>query len=315
MSQPDNFKEASITPNHAGEQELFRYQFKAMASPCELVVDAISEEQAMAMFGEAISEVQRIEAKFSRYLADSVVSRVNASAGEAWIEHDEETGQLLDYANALFEMSDGLFDITSGVLRRAWNFKEPKLPAQSLLDSLLNLVGWDKVVRKQSAIKLPLAGMEIDFGGFGKEYATDRAAVLLANHGVKHGYVNLGGDLRVIGPKLDGQPWQMGIPDPRKNGMLIASIPIISGALATSGDYEKYFDLNGKRYCHIISPKTGMPVNYWQSVSILAPLTVAAGSFSTIAMLKQEEGLDWLRESGANYLAIDQTGAVKRMNE
>jgi thiamine biosynthesis lipoprotein len=118
--------------------------------------------------------------------------------------------------------------------------------------------------------------------------------------------------MRVIGPKPDGTPWMVGIQDPRKKDGVIATIPIERGALATSGDYERYFELDGKRYCHVIDPRTAQPVTYWSSVSVLAPVAIAAGSCSTIAMLKQADGLAFLAASGWSYLAIDQQGEMHR---
>jgi len=123
--------------------------------------------------------------------------------------------------------------------------------------------------------------------------------------------VNLGGDMRFIGPQPDGEPWMIGIQDPRDAEGSVASIPVSQGALATSGDYERYFDLDGQRYCHILDPRSGMPVSHWRSVSVLAPLAIAAGSCATIAMLKQADGLDFLEQSGMSYLAIDHAGRMR----
>ncbi len=292
------------------DPSLYRVEFKAMASACEVVVAAANEREAYRCIKSAIDEVQRIEKKYSRYHPDSIVSIINSSAGKDWVLCDDETESLLNYAGTLFNISDGLFDITSGILRQAWNFNHPVLPSHVKILELLKLVSWQQVERENQKIRLPKTGMEIDFGGFGKEYAADRAATILIEHGVKHGYVNLGGDLRAIGAKPTGEPWVMGILNPREKGAIIASIPLTVGALATSGDYEKFFDLNGKRYCHIISPRTGQPVTYWQSVSVLAPLAVNAGTYTTIAMLKEADGLAWLESFGLAYLAIDCNGQV-----
>lgn len=292
------------------DPSLYRVEFKAMASACEVVVAAANEREAYRCIKSTIDEVQRIEKKYSRYHPDSIVSIINSSAGKDWVLCDDETESLLNYAGTLFNISDGLFDITSGVLRQAWNFNHPVLPSHVKILELLKLVSWQQVERENQKIRLPKIGMEIDFGGFGKEYAADRAATILVEHGVKHGYVNLGGDLRAIGAKPTGEPWVMGILNPREKGAIIASIPLRVGALATSGDYEKFFDLNGKRYCHIISPRTGQPVTYWQSVSVLAPLAVNAGTYTTIAMLKEADGLAWLESFGLAYLAIDCNGQV-----
>lgn len=293
-------------------QSTHRVFFDAMASRCELRLAADSEGAARVLAQPAIDEVRRIEAKFSRYRPDSVVSRIAAQAGGQALECDDETLALLAYADTLYEYSAGLFDITSGVLRRAWNFRQPVLPEAATLRSLCALVDWPSVQRDGRHVRLPVAGMELDFGGFGKEYAADRAAQALLERGARSGYVNLAGDIRVLGPKPDGQAWVMGIQDPRQADKLIASIPMYSGALATSGDYERFFELDGRRYCHILHPKTGQPVNHWRSVSVLAPSALVAGSCTTIAMLKQADGLAFLDATGFTYLAVDPGGAMRR---
>jgi thiamine biosynthesis lipoprotein len=281
-----------------------------MASRCELRIGAPDAQAAERLAQQAIAEVRRIETKYSRYRPDSIVSRINAAAGGEAVRCDDETMSLMGYAAALHGASDGLFDITSGVLRRAWDFRQPKVPAARVLQPLLALVGWSKVECGGQEVRLRQAGMEIDFGGFGKEYAADRAAALLADAGVRHGYVNLGGDMRFIGPDPDGRPWSIGIQDPRDPDGVIASIPISSGALATSGDYERFFEIDGRRYCHILDPRDGMPVRYWRSVSVLAPMAIAAGSCSTITMLKQRDGVDFLNASEMGYLAVDDQGQM-----
>lgn len=291
-----------------------RFHFTAMASDCEVRIAGVSQAQAGEWARHAIAEVLRIEAKFSRYLPDSIVSRINASAGDAkgfeGVEVDDETAQLLNFAHQLFMQSDGLFDITSGVLRRAWDFKAARLPAQTELDALLPKVGWHITRWDGRRLVLPLAGMEIDFGGFGKEYAADRAAAVLASAGARHGLVNLGGDIHVIGPQPDGKPWSIGIRHPRSPEHTIASIAVARGGLATSGDYERFFEQDGKRYCHLLDPRTGWPVTHWQSMSIVAPVCVAAGAVSTIAMLKQAEAQEFLAAQQVAFLAIDADGAM-----
>jgi thiamine biosynthesis lipoprotein len=285
-------------------------RFAAMACDCEVHLAVPDEAQARTLAQPAIDEVLRIEARYSRYRADSIVSRINAAAGAAPVAVDPETEALLRYADTLHASSDGLFDITSGILRRAWNFREARLPAPDELQLLLGLVGWDKVQLHGGTIHLEQAGMELDFGGFGKEYAADRAAAILQAAGVQHGYVNLGGDIRILGPHPDGTPWHIAIQNPRDAGATVASMPVTQGALATSGDYERFFELDGRRYCHVLNPRTGMPVDVWRSISVLAPTATAAGSYATIAMLKEKAGLAFLRESGLAFLAIDSDGQV-----
>lgn len=287
-----------------------RIHFNAMACGCEVVLAADSAAQARAWAQPAIDEVLRIERRFSRYQSDSIVARINAAAGQAAVACDAETLALLDYADRLYSMSDGLFDITSGVLRRAWNFKQARVPGAEELAALQKLIGWPQVERDGHNIRLPHVGMELDFGGFGKEYAADRAGDALASAGVRHGYVNLGGDMRVLGPKPDGQPWLMGIQNPRQADAIVATLPVSVGGLATSGDYERFFEVDNRRYCHVLNPRTGMPVTTWRSVSVLAPLTAMAGCCSTFAMLKGEDGLAFLHNAGVDFLAVDQQGAI-----
>jgi FAD:protein FMN transferase len=289
---------------------VFRVPFQAMACACEVVLAATDDVTAMQWAGQAIAEVRRIEAKYSRYRSDSVVSHINAGAGGAAVTVDAETAFLLEHADSLFRSSGGLFDITSGVLRRAWNFKVPDVPTRQELDGLLRLVGWTRVQREPRQVRLPEAGMELDFGGFGKEYAADRAGAALHAAGADHGYVNLGGDMRVIGPRPDGSPWMMGIRDPRDATGIVATVPVERGGLATSGDYEQYFELGGRRYCHVLHPRTGWPVSIWRTVSVQAPTALRAGTCSTIAMLKQTDGSPYLEGTGLNFLAIDHHGLM-----
>jgi thiamine biosynthesis lipoprotein len=289
---------------------LYTVAFQAMASPCQLLLPAANEAAAQVLAAPAMAEVRRIEAKYSRYRSDSVVSAINGASGGAPLPLDDETLALLAYADQLYTLSGGLFDITTGVLRRAWSFKQPRVPPPEELAPLLALTGWRKAEREGRTLRLPLAGMELDFGGFGKEYAADRAAALLLAQGVQCGYVNLGGDLRVLGPQPDGSPWRIAIQHPRQEDGAIAAIDVGSGALATSGDYERYFELDGQRYCHILDPATGYPVTAWRSVSVLAPLTVAAGASATIAMLKGPQALDFLAQTGCAWLAQDAAGVL-----
>ena len=295
--------------------KVHRQTFKAMGSACEVVLTSHTQQEAESMANLAIDEVLRIERKYSRYTTDSIIAKINQQAGCEAVQCDDETWALFQFASQLFDKSDGLFDITSGVLRQAWNFKKPEVPTSQKLEALLPLVGWKKVVLQEQRIVLPLAGMEVDLGGFGKEYAADRAAQVLKEKGVTHGYVNLAGDMRFLGPKPTGEPWMIGIQDPRVHDQVVATLPITMGGLATSGDYERYFELDGQRYCHVLNPKTGMPVSYWRSVSVTSPATVVSGCTTTMAMLKEADGLAFLQATGFDFFAIDHTGKVHLRQE
>ncbi len=286
------------------------YRFRAMA--CDNIIEIDGDDAVCAMAGRAaIDEVMRIEAKYSRYRADSVVSTINRDAGVKETPIDPETAALLAFADACHRQSDGLFDITSGILRRAWDFRAGRPPPAAQVAALLPLIGWEQVTRHSESVYLPRPGMELDFGGFGKEYAADRAAAVLLAHGMRHGFVNLGGDVVVTGPQERGSPWLLGIRHPRNAGGLLLSLPIASGAVATSGDYERYFEFEGRRYCHILDPRSGTPVCGLQSATALAPGCLVAGSLTTVAMLKGDpEGMDWLRSSGAAFACVSRLGQV-----
>jgi thiamine biosynthesis lipoprotein len=267
----------------------------------------VAGREAEPALDAAISEVARIEQKYSRYRPDSVVGRINAAAGtgEA-IEVDAETAELLAFAARLWQHSDGAFDITSGVLRQAWDFRSGRLPSRDAIAALLPRIGWDKVSWDGRRIALP-RGMELDFGGFGKEYAVDRAVGVLAAAGVPRALVNLGGDLRVL-----GGPWSLGIRHPRRVDAVIASVELTDAALATSGDYERFLELDGVRFSHILDPRTGWPSTHWQSVSVIAPVCAAAGAATTIAMLLGARGPAFLRTQGLRFLAVDASGQLTR---
>lgn len=290
-----------------------RTPFRAMAAEHEILVDHDDEARARSAVDAAIADVQRIEAKYSRYRDDSVVSAIARAAGAAPVPIDDETQALLAYADTCHALSGGAFDITSGVLRRAWDFRAspPRVPTQDAIDALRALIGWSRVERGDKTIRLPVAGMELDFGGIGKEYAADRAANLLAAHGLRHALVNLGGDLRALGTQGDGRPWRIGIREPRPapgKPPAIASVDLADAALATSGDYERYFEVDGVRYAHILDARTGWPVAHWRSVSVVAPLAVVAGSCATIAMLLGEHAHAFLVDQQVAWLGIDAHG-------
>lgn len=290
-------------------------RFGVMACTAEIRVAAAETDATRVAIAQAIDEVRRIEAKYSRYRADSIVSRINAAAGIGIaIEVDAETAGLFEFASQLHRQSEGLFDITSGVLRQVWDFRESRLPTAAQIAGVLPLIGWSRVEWQaaRQRIALPRVGMEIDFGGFGKEYAADRAAALLMNAGLHHGYVNLGGDIRLLGSRRDGQPWHFGIQHPRRADATAAGFSVSSGALATSGDYERYIEVDGERYCHILNPRTGWPARHWQSVSVQAPLCLAAGALTTVAMLMGEAGPAFLRRQQVPFLTIDARGDVQR---
>lgn len=291
--------------------ELYKFQFHVMGGPAELQLYAESEFSARSLFSLIKEDTLYIEKKWSRYREDSIISIINKNAGGDPIAVDEETAGLLDYADFSHQLSNGLFDITSGVLRKVWDFKNSVVPSQTSIDWAIQLIGWDKVEWEKPYFRLPISGMEIDFGGLGKEYAVDRCANILLQNGVESALINLAGDLFVIGAHPDGTPWSAGIVHPRRPDDVIGALKISKGALATSGDYERFFELDGKRYCHILNPKTGWPVSDFQSVSVQSDSCLVAGTTATIAMLLGNvKGISFLKDIDVRYLAVVRNGTI-----
>ena len=265
--------------------------FRAMGSPCELHLYGESRAQLDDVEAAARDEVERLEAKYSRYRDDSLTTRINESAGDrAGIIVDDETAALLDYAETSHRESGGLFDITSGVLRRVWDFRSGRVPSRAEVAGVLQRIGWDKVRWQRPHLVLPAAGMELDFGGYVKEYAADRVAELCRQRGLRHGLIDLGGDLCVIGPHPDGSSWRVGIRHPRhpdRADAVLASVNLAAGGLASSGDYERCMGVGGVRYGHILSPRTGWPVEGLAAVSVVARCSCVAKTCDLRGLCRQ----------------------------
>ena len=276
-------------------------RFQAMASPCEILLDCDREQQALELATLAYNEALRIEHKFSRYRSDNIIHHINHAHGQE-LELDEETAQLLDYAKLCFDLSDGRFDITSGILRQAWTFDgSDQLPEQEQITALLHLVGFNKLSWQAPKLRLQ-AGMEIDLGGIAKEYAVDRAALLLKQQGMQNGLVNFGGDLHVLGPRCSGQPWQIAVEDPQQETVSRGNIAVTQGAMATSGDSHRYLLRDGVRYSHILDPRNGWPIPHApRSVTVIASTCLEAGMLATFAMLEGDNAENFLRTEGVQH--------------
>jgi len=282
-----------------------------MGCPCELTFYTDSDDHAFETKKKAIARVKALDQYYTNYSETSFTAEINRSAGQmSGIHVDDETASLLDYADHCYKQSEGLFDITAGVLRRAWEYQTntPALPKASYVKELLDMVGWDKIIWNKPTLILPIKGMHIDFGGIVKEYAADSVVTLLKENNIKHGLVDLGGDISIVGPHPDGSPWVIGVRDPRKPNTDIASIRLYGGALASSGDYERCIKIKGKRYGHILNPKTGWPISKVSAVSIAAQHCLVAGSLATISMLM--DGKDILKGADIPYVLMNSKGKI-----
>lgn len=282
------------------EADLWRARFTAMACPCEVLIDTAEESTAQRAAKAVATEAWRIEHKFSRYLTNNIVFAINSAAGRT-VEVDEETTRLLDFAVKLYESSDGLFDITSGVLRKVWNFDgSDRLPETKAVREVLKLVGWHRVRWTAPQLQMP-THMEIDFGGIGKEYAVDRAAQLAnAEDGVPV-LVNFGGDIVATGPRMDGSAWKVAIESVGPN-QPTPMIELKRGGVTTSGDARRYLQKDGVRYGHILDPRTGWPVrDAPRSVTVLEANCTQAGVLSTLAILQGKGAERYLRKYKVTY--------------
>lgn len=285
--------------------------FSAMASPCEVLVQSADPALPWRLGALAQAEALRIEHKFSRYRDDSVLAQIQRSAG-APVELDDETAQLLDFAALCHQLSEGRFDITSGVLRRAWTFDgSDRLPEPAAVAALLPLVGFERLTWQRPWLTLP-EGMQLDLGGIGKEYAVDRVLALLAAQCEAPLLVNFGGDLCANRAPL-GAPWQIGVeavgagatgPDGRPAAALL--LELSQGALATSGDARRFLLRDGRRYGHILDPRTGWPVPAApRSVTVAAGSCTEAGMLATFSLLQGARAREFLDEQGVTYWCLD----------
>ena len=275
-------------------------RFRAMGSPCEVLVDTSREQLAQAVAGAVAACARRIEQKFSRYLPDNIVAQINTAAGRP-VEVDEETARLLDFAELAWRLSAGKFDVTSGALRRAWQFDGgSRIPSTEEVQKLLVLVGWSRVRWKRPWLEL-LPGVEIDFGGIGKEYAVDQALAAAAQLTSDPVLVNFGGDLAATGPRRDGQPWRVGIEGIGANAAA-RFVDLSAGALATSGDTYRFVSAAGQRLPHILDPRSGTPVRGApRSVTVAAPTCTQAGLWCTLAMLEGDGAEAFLQRELVRY--------------
>ena len=276
--------------------------FSAMACPCEILICTDNKDLADKVTQIAFNEAIRIEHKFSRYRKDNIIYEINHANGKT-ITVDDETADMLDFANQCYELSEGKFDITSGVLREVWKFdNSDNIPSQKQIDAVKSKIGWNKVIWQRPNITLQ-PGMEIDLGGLGKEYAVDQSSKLIHPFIEKGVLVNFGGDIFSFGAMDKSQPWRIGIDDSQHTGIKTkGEIKLNHGGLATSGDARCFLLKDGIHYGHILNPLTGWSVpDAPASVTVIADSCLVAGMLSTFAMLEGSHADEFLKEQGVRY--------------
>ena len=298
---------------------LRKLSFPALGTMCEVQYAAPGgDPQAAAFERAATGWVNAFEAKYSRFRPDSLISRINSAAGREWIEVDAEMEGLLKLCDTLHFMTQGVLDPTMLPLIRLWNYKTetPRIPTADEIASARALVGWKKVLRSPGKIKLPEVGMALDFGGFGKEYAVDITAQIATDHGIRAALVDFGHDLRAVGVSPGRPAWHIGLEDPQKPGTPAGSIAVSGKGVASSGDYLRRFVVNGKRFGHILDPRTGSPVaNGCVQATVIAGSCLQAGVLSTTAfVLGVPKGVEFIQacQGAEGLLLTERTRAQTR---
>lgn len=263
---------------------------KLMGNQFEITVISEDARWAESRIDEAVAEISRIEALLTTFNETSQTARINAAAGTAPVPVDNEVFHLIQRSLKISALTQGAFDITYGSLdKRFWNFDAAmtSLPDKETAKHSVRLINWRNVALndKEGTVFLKEKGMRIGFGGIGKGYAADRAKQILQNAGVKHGVVNASGDLVTWGHQPSGKPWTVGIACPSQKRLPFSYLDISNAAVATSGNYEKYAVVDGKKYSHTIDPKTGFPVSGIKSVTVICPTAELADALATPVMV------------------------------
>jgi thiamine biosynthesis lipoprotein len=291
---------------------LHKRVLRLMGNRFEISVVAEDEAWANDRIGEAVAEIQRIEALLTTFNDHSQTNQINAQAGIAPVRVDREVFELIRRSLRISELTQGAFDITYGSIDKSlWNFDThmTSLPDAETAKRMVRLINYRNVVLNEAngSVFLKEKGMRIGFGGIGKGYAAEMAKRLLLQKGVKSGIVNASGDLTAWGSQPNGTPWTIGVADPNAKNQPFSYLNISNVAVATSGNYEKYALIDGKKYSHTIDPKTGLPVSGIKSVTILSPNAEIADAMATpVTVMGLRVGLDLINQmQGMACIIID----------
>lgn len=275
---------------------------RLMGNTFEFTVVSDNKTWALEKIALAVAEIRRIEKLFTTFDESSQTNQINGMAGIRPVKVDPEVFELIKRSLKISAITNGAFDITYGSIdKRLWNFDRTmtRLPDSETAKSMVRLINYRNVILDEQActVMLKEKGMRIGFGGIGKGYAADRAKALLVQEGVQSGIVNASGDLITWGSQADQQPWTIGIAHPDNARAAFSWLNISNLAIATSGNYEKYVQINGKKYSHTINPRTGMPVTGIKSVTIVSPYAEIADAMATpVMVMGVQAGLDLINQ-------------------
>ncbi|NTU42893.1 MAG: FAD:protein FMN transferase [Nitrospirales bacterium] len=281
-----------------------------------VTVSSASEEQASKAISSAFKEMERVAALLNYYSPESEISQINKNAGIRPVKISPETLELMDKAVFAAKATDGAFDVTMGPVIRLWDFRKKELPDGEKLKEGLSRVGYSHIIidRDNSKVFLDRKGMEINLGGIMKGYLADKGVEALKKEGIRAGIIAIGGDIRAFGKKPDGEAWRVGIQNPRQKSSsdeIIATIGLSDMAISTAGDYEKSFEKDGKRYHHILDPKTGYPAYGCRSVTVIARDGVIADGIDTgLFIVGPQRAMEIMKEIGLEGVVIDDRGSI-----
>ena len=278
------------------EKGLFKLRFKAMGCPCEIQFRSVDPDQAKQFKDTALQWVNTFESTYSRYKEDSLISKINRAAGIDWVEIDLEAEALFDLCNQFHFITEGLFDPTSLPVMKLWDYKAetPRIPDKEEIETAKALVGWEMVEKTPGKIRLTKAGMGLDLGGIGKEYAVDRVSLIAKDFGITDILINFGGDIAAIGKPPNYTHWHVGIEDPGKPGTCWGSLALSDLCVASSGDYRRFFEMDGKRYGHLVDHRKGYPIaNKVLHTTVVARTCTEAGILATAScLLGEADGME-----------------------
>ena len=297
-------------------QQIFKKKQILLGSPFEITVVAKDSVEGNYFTSLAIDEVKRIENLISDWIATTQISLVNQNAGIQPLKVDQEVYDLVERAIKISKLTSGAFDISYASMDRIWKFdgSMKEMPSKEAIQKSVEKVGYKNIIlnSKDTTIFLKNKGMKLGLGGIGQGYIADKIKVLLQLKGCKSGLVNVSGDINAWGKQPDGQSWTVGIVNPMNKNKVFATFPLDDSAVETSGSYEKYVTFNGKRYSHIIDPRTGYPATGIVSVSVFAKQTEIADALATgIFVLGVEVGLDLVNQlKGIGCIIVDDKGVI-----
>ncbi len=297
-------------------QQVFKKKKSLLGSPFEITVVATDSVQANQFVNMAFDEVTRIEHLISDWIPTTQISKVNQQAGIAAVKVDLEVFELVERALKISKITDGAFDISYASMDKIWKFdgSMKTMPTEEAIKKSVAKVGYEHILldANNTTIFLEKEGMKLGLGGIGQGYIADKIKVLLQKNGCTSGLVNVSGDINTWGKQPNGADWSVGIVNPMNKNKVFATFPLYDSAVETSGSYEKYVTFNGKRYSHIIDPRTGYPATGIVSVSVFAKQTELADALATgIFVLGVEVGLDLVNQlKGIGCIIVDEKGAI-----